>query len=79
MVKRLFNSKVNLVSDWVLEHKPKKLSNKRYKRRTKRTLKFVFQEYVQFELAGDIVQVKDDISQIESGVKTEPLDGAKFI
>jgi hypothetical protein len=44
MEKRLFNSEVNLVSDWLLEHRPKKLSNKRYKRRNKRTLTFVFQE-----------------------------------
>jgi hypothetical protein len=34
MVKRLFNSEVNLVSDWVLEHRLKNLSNKIYKRRT---------------------------------------------
>jgi hypothetical protein len=32
MAKRLFNSEVNLVYDWLLEHRPKKLSNKRYKR-----------------------------------------------
>jgi hypothetical protein len=31
MAKCLFNSEVNLVSDWLLEHHPKKLSNKRYK------------------------------------------------
>jgi hypothetical protein len=35
MEKRLFNSEVNLVSDWLVEHRPKKLSNKRYKRRKK--------------------------------------------
>ena len=35
IAKLMFNSEVNLVSDWVLEHKPKKLSNKRYKRRKK--------------------------------------------
>jgi hypothetical protein len=62
-----------------MEHRPKNISNKRYKRRTKSTLKFMFQEDPQFDLAGDAVKVKDDISQIESGVKMEPLDGAKFI
>jgi hypothetical protein len=35
MAKRLFNSQEKLVSDWLLEHRPKKLSNKRYKRRKK--------------------------------------------
>jgi hypothetical protein len=79
MAKQLLNSKFNLVSDWILEPRPKNLSTKRYKRRIKSTLKFVFQEYPQFNLAGDIVQVKDDISKIETGVKIEPLDGAKFI
>jgi hypothetical protein len=69
MAKRLLNSEVNLVSDWVLEHRPKKLSNKRCKCRTKSTLQFLFQEDPQFDLAGNIVQVNDDISQIESGVK----------
>jgi hypothetical protein len=63
----------------VVEQHPKKLSNKRYKRRPKSTLKFVFQEDPQFNLTGYNVQVKDSISQIESGVKMEPLDGAKFI
>jgi hypothetical protein len=33
IAKRLFNYEVNLVSDWLLENRPKKLSNKRYKRR----------------------------------------------
>jgi hypothetical protein len=77
--KWLFNSKVNLVSYWLLEHRPKNLSNKRYKRRKKNNLTFVFQEDPQFDLAGHIVQVKDDISNIETGVKIEPLHGAKFI
>jgi hypothetical protein len=58
MAKRLFNFEVNLVSDWLLEHRPKKLSNKRYKGRKKRTLTFVFQEDLQIELAGRTVQVK---------------------
>jgi hypothetical protein len=40
MAKRIFNSEVNFISDWVVEHKPKKLSNKRYKRRIKITLIF---------------------------------------
>jgi hypothetical protein len=79
MVKRLFNSEVNLVSDWVLEHKLEKLSNKRYKHHTKNAMKFVFQEDPQLDLAGDILHGREDISQIESGVKMEPLDGAKFI
>jgi hypothetical protein len=39
----------------------------------------VFQEDPQFDLLGDIVQVKDDISQIESGVKIYPLVSAKFM
>jgi hypothetical protein len=63
----------------VVEHKPKKLRNKRYKRRKKSSLKFLFQENPQFDLAGNVLQMKDDISQIESGVAMEPLDGAKFI
>jgi hypothetical protein len=49
MAKRLFNSEVNLVSDWLVEHRPKKLRNKRYKRRKKSTLTFVFQEDPGFE------------------------------
>jgi hypothetical protein len=36
MEKRLLNSEVNLVSDWLVEHRPKKLSNKRYKGRKRR-------------------------------------------
>jgi hypothetical protein len=55
MAKRIFNWEVNLVYDWVVEHKPKKPIKKRYKCRTKSTLKFVFQEDPQFNLAGDIV------------------------
>jgi hypothetical protein len=39
----------------------------------------VFQEDPQFELAGHTVQVKDDISTIDTGVKIEPLNGVKFI
>jgi hypothetical protein len=35
MAKRQFNSKINLVSDWLLEHRPKELSNKRHKRHKK--------------------------------------------
>jgi hypothetical protein len=42
-------------------------------------MKFVFQEDPKFYLAGDILQVRDDIYQIETGVKMEPLDGAKFV
>jgi hypothetical protein len=79
MAKRLFNSEVNLVSDWLLEHRPKRLSNKRYKGRKKLTLTFVFQEDPQFELAGRTVQVKDDASTIETGVKIQPLRGSEFI
>jgi hypothetical protein len=79
IAKHLFNSEVNLVSDWLVEHHPKKLSNKRYKRLKKGTLTFVFQEDPQFELAGRTVQVKDDVSTIESGVKIQPLHGAEFI
>jgi hypothetical protein len=44
MAKHLFNSEVNLVSNWLVEHRPKKLSNKRYKRQKKCTLTFVFKE-----------------------------------
>jgi hypothetical protein len=79
MAKWIFNSEVNLVFGWVVEHKPKNPSNKIYKCRTKSILKFVFQEDPQFDLAGNIVQVKDNISQIESGITMEPLDGEKFV
>jgi hypothetical protein len=79
MAKRLFNSEVNLVSDWLVEHRPKILSNKIYKQIKKPTLTFVFQEDPQFELAGRTVQVKDDVSTIESGVKIQLLHGAEFI
>jgi hypothetical protein len=54
------------------------MSNKRYKR-MKNALTFVYQEDPQFELAGGTVQVKDDVSTIETGVKIQPLYGAKFI
>jgi hypothetical protein len=67
------------VFDWLLELRPKKFSNKRYKQRKKRTLTFVFQEDPQFELAGRTVQVNDTVSTIESGVKIQPLHGAEFI
>jgi hypothetical protein len=79
MEKWLFNSEVKLVSDWILEHRPKNLNNKRYKCSTKNLLKFVFQEDPQFDFAGDIVQVKDYISTIETGVRMEPSHNAKFI
>jgi hypothetical protein len=79
MTERLLNSEVNLVSDWLVEHRPKKLSNKRSKHRKKRTLTFVFQEDPEFELAGHTVQVKDDVSTIQSGVNIQPLHGAEFI
>jgi hypothetical protein len=39
----------------------------------------VFEEDPQFELAGRTVQVEDDISNIESGVKIQLLRGAEFI
>jgi hypothetical protein len=71
MAKRLFNSEVNLVFDWLVEQKieaPKKS-----------TLTFVFQEDRQFELTGRTVQVKDDVSTSESGVKIQALHGAEFI
>jgi hypothetical protein len=79
MAKLLFNYEINLVSDWILEHLTKKLSNKRYKRRKKHSLTFVFQEDPYFELTGRTVQVKEDVSTIELGVKMQPLHGAKFI
>jgi hypothetical protein len=79
MAKRLLNSEVNLVSAWLLEHRPKKLSNKIYKGQKKGTLAFVFQEDPQFELAGRTMQVKEDVSTIGSGVKIQPLRGAEFI
>jgi hypothetical protein len=56
MAKRLFNSKVKLVSDWLLGHRPKKLSNKKYKHQKKNILAFVFQEDPQFVLTGCTVQ-----------------------
>jgi hypothetical protein len=67
------------VSDWILEHRPKKLSNKRYKRRKKCTPTFVFQEDPQFELAGRTVQVKYHRAIIESVVEIQSLHCAKFI
>jgi hypothetical protein len=39
----------------------------------------VFQEDPKFEQVVRTVQVKDDVSTIESGVKIQPLHGAKFI
>jgi hypothetical protein len=39
----------------------------------------VFQEDLKFYLAGYTVQLKDDISQKESGVTMEPIDCARFI
>jgi hypothetical protein len=78
MAKHLFNSELNLVSDWILEHRPKNLATKDT-RAEKCTLTFVFQEDSQFELAGHTVQVKDNISNIESGVNIQPLRGAEFI
>jgi hypothetical protein len=39
----------------------------------------VFQEDPGFELAGRTVQVKDDVSTIQSGVKIQPIHSAEFI
>jgi hypothetical protein len=39
----------------------------------------VFQEEPEFELAGRTVQVEEDVSTIQSGVKIQPLHGAEFI
>jgi hypothetical protein len=66
-----------LVSDWVVEHKPQKLSNNRYKCHTKKTLTCVFQEDPKFDLVGDTVQGKGDISQTKSGARMESLDGVR--
>jgi hypothetical protein len=38
----------------------------------------VFQEDPEFELAGRTVQVKDDMSTSQSGVKIQPIHGAEF-
>jgi aminoglycoside/choline kinase family phosphotransferase len=76
---QLLNSEVNLISDWAVEHKPQKLSNKGYKHRTTKTLKFVFQEDPKVYLVRDTVKVNDDISQKESGIIMKPLDGAQFL
>jgi hypothetical protein len=77
-ITRLFNSEVNLISDWEVEHKPRMVSNKRYNYRTKNTLKFVFQEDLKFNLAGDTVQVWDDVSP-RNNVHLHPLDCARFL
>jgi hypothetical protein len=63
MAKQIFNSEVNLVSDWVVEHKPKKPR--------KKTL---YKKYHKI-----CVSRRFNISQIEGGVTMEPLDGAKFV
>jgi hypothetical protein len=57
----------------------KKTEQQKIQAPKKRTLTFVFQEDPQFELARRTVQVKDDMSTIESGVKIQPLHGADFI
>jgi hypothetical protein len=43
------------------------------------TLQFVFQEDLKFDLMGDAVQMKGDVSQTKSGVRMEPFDGALFM
>jgi hypothetical protein len=70
---------VNLVSDWLVEHRPKNLATKDTSAEKKRTLTFVIQKYPEFELAGRTVQVQDDVSTIQSGVNIKPLQGAELI
>jgi hypothetical protein len=75
---RLFNAEVNLASDWVIEQKQQLVKHKRYIRRSRRRIMFLYKEDDDFDLAGNVVQVRDDISQ-KNYYQTESLDGACFL
>jgi hypothetical protein len=75
---RLFNAEANLASDWVIEQKPQLVKHKRYIRRSRRRIMFLYKADADFDLAGNVVQVQDDISQ-KKDYQTESLDGACFL
>jgi hypothetical protein len=75
---RLLNAEVNLISNWVLEHKPQLVKRKWYIHCCRHILLLLYQSGSKFDLAGDIVQVWDDVSP-RNNVQLDPLDGAWFL
>jgi hypothetical protein len=73
-----FAAKVNLISDWVVEHKPQLVKHNRYIRRCLHQFLFLYQEDSKFDLGGDIVQVWDDVSP-RNTFQLDYLDGARFL
>jgi hypothetical protein len=74
----LFNAEVNLASDWVIEQKPQLVKHKRYIHFFHRIIMFLYKEYANFDLAGNVVQVWDAISP-KKDYQTESLYGACFL
>jgi hypothetical protein len=76
--KKLFNAEVNLIFDWVLEHRSESLNHNRYIHLCHHRIMFLYHEDSKFDLAENVVQVRDVISP-KNDVHIESLDGARFI
>jgi hypothetical protein len=59
---RLSNAEVNLASDWMIEQKPQPMKHKRYIHHCCRIIMFLYKEDADFDLAGNVVQVRDAVS-----------------
>jgi hypothetical protein len=59
----LLNAEVNLISDWVVEHRPESVKHNRSICCCRHILLFLYREDSNFDLAGNVVQVRDNISQ----------------
>jgi hypothetical protein len=67
---------VNLISEWVVEHKPQKLSNKRYKHHIKKICFCFVSRRSKVRLGGRYCPSEEQYFSNESGVRMEHLDGA---
>jgi hypothetical protein len=74
----LFNAEVNLIPDWKVKHKPQMVKRKRYIHHCRHVLLFLYQEDSKFDLAGDTVQVWDDVCP-RNNIQLDPLYGAWFL
>jgi hypothetical protein len=68
----------NLASEWVIEQKPQLVKHNRYIRRSRHIIMFLYKYDADFDLAGNVVQVRDDISP-KKDYQTKSLDGACFL
>jgi hypothetical protein len=62
----------------MIEQRPQLMKHKRYIHRSHCIIIFLYKEDVNFDLAGNVVQVRDDISP-KMVHQTESLDGACFL